>query len=285
MITRRANCIAQLCAMVLTMFFGLLGMVSSASAVCGYSPTYCQSQDQYHHSLVLWDGSSYPDFSTANTVYLGTYGSYMAACVDGNFYWIWDDYTDSYPSQLNQDSYLCFGAGNDVVTVLTGSFSCDGVTLGAFAYAGHALQLFGQAGGDTIYGGAGRDDLCGGSGRDNLYGGSGSDRLDGHDNGDRVEAQGDSDYSWGDYYGGGRSSYGGGDRVVDNGYNPGWADVLYGGDGETYYDCVHDQNYDGYVSCGTGSWDYSPNKYQGATDCDLYVGSCATLGNPTGVDQ
>lgn len=257
---------------------GVMVETSSASAICASSPTFCPANSSTTHELFPYNGSS-PIWANANTVYLGSYGTIMSSCIDGVVYSIWDSYTGSYPSQLQADSHLCVGDGSDTVVVLTGNYNCGGITLGAFPYAGHALQLFGQAGGDRITGGSGRDDLCGGSGQDYLYGQSGEDRLDGHDNGDYVDAGYNSDYSWGDYYAGNTGS-GGGDIVKDTGTydGSGYINVLSGGSGESYSDCLDDKS--GFalsITCGgTGALDYSPLSGQsGVSGNCQWTSSCS----------
>lgn len=80
-------------------------------------------------------------------------------------------------SALPDDSFICFGPGDDHVSVEDGNHygDCADANLEPFDYGGHKLSIYTLEGNDHVHGGLGTDYIDGGNGDDDLWVGYGGD--------------------------------------------------------------------------------------------------------------
>lgn len=130
-------------------------------------------------------------------------------------------------SYLRANTSMCFGEGDDTITLAQGSFSCGGITVFPINYDGYQFLTYGEGGRDVVLGGGGSDWIYGGSGDDNITARNGADYISGDTENDVLYGNAGDDFIVG---GSGR------DWLLDSG---GSLDVHMGNAGD---DCFTDDD-------------------------------------------
>jgi Ca2+-binding RTX toxin-like protein len=185
---------------VLVLGVSLGAMMPSAAAA-----TYCSGTcpETGFHSISIRNLFGQVQPLTGSDTYLlgasGQGGQLVACSGSGSLFFLYDETTGSYlNSGLTADSAICWGGGNDHITVNRSNQTTCGLNpMYPFAYAGYTLMMAGEDLADELRGGIGADKLCGGGGNDILLGYGGNDQLDGLSGDDTLQGGSGSDESWG----------------------------------------------------------------------------------------